>query len=195
MSFLRSGPPGGDGGDHFPPAKPKLSAIEPEAPQPENLLARPRGDESPPAPRVFERDPRTEPTPPERCTNVIAAGSRWKGTLSINDSVRIDGHMTGEIDAKGTVHISEGANLEAKVKAAFVVVSGAFKGEIRALERLELLPRSKVQGELITKVLNVHEGAIVDGSIRMSSDKGEDATKAEGERSEAANGSRSARGA
>jgi cytoskeletal protein CcmA (bactofilin family) len=103
--------------------------------------------------------------------------------------------MTGDIDAKGTVHVSEGATLEAKVKATFVVVSGSFTGEIRALERLELLPRSKVQGELVTKVLNVHEGATVDGNIRMSTDK-DAAAKDEGERAgQPVNGSRATRGA
>src|SRR5438067_1289490 len=28
------------------------------------------------------------PTPPERCTNVIASGAKWKGTLTVDDSVR-----------------------------------------------------------------------------------------------------------
>jgi len=195
MSFLRNTSPGPDSGGQLPPLKSRIAAVEPESPpQPENLLGRTRPEE--PAPRVFERDPRTEPSPPDKCPNVIAAGSRWKGSLTISDSVRIDGQMNGDIDAKGTVHISDGANVEAKIKAAFVVVSGTLKGEIRALERLELLPRSKVQGELITKVLNVHEGAVVDGGIHMSTDKGDEASKPEAERrsGEILNGSRPSRG-
>ena len=192
MSFLRN-TPGPDGSDLAAPMRPRLSSTDTDQspPQPDNLLTRARVEEPPPAPRVFERDPRTEPTAPDKCTNVIAAGSRWKGSLAISDSVRIDGQLSGDIEAKGTVHISEGANVEAKIKAAFVVVSGAFKGELRCSERLELMPRSKVQGELITKVLNVHEGAIVDGAIRMSSDKVDEAVAAEPQRREAANGSRS----
>jgi len=115
----------------------------------------------------------TGPTAPDKCANVIAAGSTWKGTLSIEDSVRIDGRVSGEVEAKGTIHIAEGAVVEAKIRASFVVISGTFKGEVRSLERLELLPHSKVQGDLITKVLNVHEGAVVDGNIRMAGDKAE----------------------
>jgi cytoskeletal protein CcmA (bactofilin family) len=78
--------------------------------------------------------------------------------------------MSGEIVAKGTVHIAEGARVDAKIRASFVVVSGSFKGEVRCTERLELLPKSRVEGQLVTKVLNVHEGAVVDGSIQMTAE-------------------------
>jgi cytoskeletal protein CcmA (bactofilin family) len=106
----------------------------------------------------------------ERCANVIAAGSKWSGSLNIEDSVRIEGQLSGEVIAKGTVHIAEGARVDAKIRAAFVIVRGTFKGEVRCSERLELLPKSSVEGQIVTKVLNVHEGAIVDGSIQMTSD-------------------------
>jgi len=126
------------------------------------------------APPSFGSDARVsqtgQPTPPERCTNVIANGARWKGTLKVDDSVRIDGHFSGEIDAKGTVQIAEGADVDAKIHAAFVVVSGTLKGEIKCDNRVELMPRSRVQGEVITKGLSIHEGATLDGSVQMTSD-------------------------
>ena len=115
--------------------------------------------------------PRNMATDAANCANVIAAGSKWNGSLNIDDSVRIEGQLSGEVVAKGTVHIADGARVDAKIRAAFVVVSGTFKGEIRASERLELMPRSRVEGQLLTKALNVHEGAILDGSIQMTSDR------------------------
>ena len=134
-------------------------------------------------PSFTEREPArsTEgrgPTPAEKCPNVIGKGSRWNGSLNIEDSVRIEGNVTGEINAKGTVHVSDGAHVEAKVRAGFVVISGSFKGEVRCDERLELMPKSRVQGELVAKVLNVHEGAIVDGSIAMSTEPSASAQRA-----------------
>lgn len=118
-----------------------------------------------------EREVRPQATDPEKCTNVIAASSKWSGSLNVDDSVRVEGQVSGEIVAKGTVHISEGARVDAKVRAAFVVISGSFKGEIRCSERLELLPKSRVEGSLHTKVLNVHEGALVDGTIEMQAER------------------------
>lgn len=125
------------------------------------------------------------PLAPDRCTNVVAAGARWKGTLKVEDSARIDGVFSGEIDAKGTVHVSEGAEVDAKIHAAFVVISGAFKGEIRAERKAELMPTSRVSGEVMAKALSVHEGAILDGTVQMTSDA---ARPAAGSRGNSRNG-------
>jgi cytoskeletal protein CcmA (bactofilin family) len=70
------------------------------------------------------------------------------------------------------VHVSEGAQVEAKIRALFVVVSGNVRGEIRCEQRVDLLPRSRVNGQVITKVLSIHEGAILDGSVQMSGEGG-----------------------
>jgi cytoskeletal protein CcmA (bactofilin family) len=110
------------------------------------------------------------PLAPDRCTNVLAAGARWKGSLKVEDSARIDGIFSGDIDAKGTVHVSEGAEVDAKIHAAYVVVSGNFKGEIRAERKSELMPTARVTGDIATKVLSVHEGAVFDGGVQMTSD-------------------------
>ena len=146
-----------------------------------NLLTRmPEQNAPPPPPSQFAPENRenraaaaaqaanTGPTPPERCANVIAAGARWQGTLTVEDSVRIDGNFSGEVQTKGTVHVADGAQVDAKVRAGFVVVSGNFCGEIRCDQRVELLPRSRVNGEVITKVLTIQEGAILDGRVQMT---------------------------
>jgi cytoskeletal protein CcmA (bactofilin family) len=114
--------------------------------------------------------PSDAPIAPDKCTNVLAAGARWKGSLKVEDSARIDGVFSGEIDAKGTVYVSEGAEVDAKIHAAFVVVSGSFKGEIRADRKAELMPTSRVSGEVMAKALSIHEGAILDGTVQMTSD-------------------------
>ncbi|HLF77177.1 MAG TPA: polymer-forming cytoskeletal protein [Dehalococcoidia bacterium] len=108
------------------------------------------------------------PTPADKCTNIIAAGAKWNGTLIVDDSVRVDGTFSGEIESKGTVHVAEGAQIDAKVRASYVVISGEFRGEIRCEQRTELMPRSRVSGEVYTKVLSVHEGATLDGAVKMS---------------------------
>jgi cytoskeletal protein CcmA (bactofilin family) len=108
------------------------------------------------------------PTAPDKCTNVIAAGAKWKGSLTVDDSVRIEGNFSGEIQAKGTVHVSDGAQVDAKIHAAFVVVSGSFRGELFCEQRCDLLPRSRVSGEIIAKVLSVQDGAILDGRVDMT---------------------------
>jgi cytoskeletal protein CcmA (bactofilin family) len=173
MSFLRGNAPRPDGQDPPSALSDRPGVTELQRPAPAGASPLPPRFEATREPLSLERGPAA----PDKCTNVIAAGSKWKGSLSVHESVRIDGQLSGEVDAVGTVHIADGALVEAKIKAAFVVISGTFKGEIRCLERLDLLPKSKVQGELVTKVLNVQEGATIDGSIRMSAPRDEDITK------------------
>ena len=143
-----------------------MPAVEPIEPPRTNFPAFAERE----TPRASSPSDGRGPTPLEKCANVIASGSRWNGSLNIEDSVRIEGQVTGEVVAKGTVHIADGAHVEAKIRAGYVVISGTFKGEVRCDERLELMPKSRVEGEMVTKVLNVHEGAVVDGSIQMASE-------------------------
>ena len=138
-----------------------------------DLLARGQQPEEERAayPSFAERESRPMPTDADKCPNVIAAGSKWSGSLNIDDSVRIEGQVSGEVVAKGTVHIGEGARVEAKIRAAFVVVAGSFKGEVRCDERLELTPKGRVEGDIVTKSLTISEGATIDGSIQMTAPK------------------------
>lgn len=133
----------------------------------------------------------TAPTAPERCTNIVATGAKWKGSLKVDDSVRIDGTFSGEVDTKGTVHVSEGADVDAKIHATFVIISGNFKGEIRCDQRTEMMPRGKVTGEIITKALSIHEGATLDGNVQMTSESGSTrlSSSRSASRSNGANGS------
>ena len=111
------------------------------------------------------------PTPPDDCASVVSFGSTWQGTLKIDGSVRIDGQFSGEVEAQDTVHIAEGARVDAKISATYVVVAGSFQGEMHCRERLELLPKSRTRGQLSTKLLIVHEGAFIDGQLHMSAEE------------------------
>jgi cytoskeletal protein CcmA (bactofilin family) len=179
MSVFRNNPRTNDANNRFAeaPARPDaVDLLNQDAPQPgdNGRTATPTVATATPSssfPSFSERETRPMPTEADKCANVIAAGSKWSGSLNIEDSVRIEGQLSGEVVAKGTVHIAEGARVDAKVRAAFVVVNGAFKGEVRCSERLELMPKSRLEGQIVTKVLNVHEGAVLDGSIQMTADR------------------------
>lgn len=100
--------------------------------------------------------------------SILSVGSSWQGTLKIDGSVRIDGQMTGEIEAKETVYVAETARMNAKVRAAFVVIAGTFEGEVDCSERLQVMPSGRVKAELTTKSLTVFEGAVIEGQVRMT---------------------------
>jgi cytoskeletal protein CcmA (bactofilin family) len=106
----------------------------------------------------------------EDCSSVIGAGSSWTGKFRSEESVRLDGKVSGEVKAAGTVHITQGAEVKATVRGKFVVVAGSFDGQLFCSERLELLPTSRVKGQITTKLLSVGEGAFIDGEVHMTDD-------------------------
>jgi cytoskeletal protein CcmA (bactofilin family) len=112
--------------------------------------------------------PQASPTPPEKCQNILSSGAKWEGKLTVDSSVRIDGVFEGEIVSKSTVHVADGAQVNAKIQAEFIAVNGEFSGELNGEERTNLMPGSRVRGDVNTKVLIVQEGAMFDGRIRMA---------------------------
>ncbi len=127
--------------------------------------------EAPPAPLSgIVPTSRGEPTPLERCENFLAPGARFEGTLVVNESVRLEGSFSGEIQTNGTLQIAKGAHVKAKVQAAFIVIAGAFEGQIESRERVDLLPTGQVRGDLRTKRLVVEDGAKFDGNLEMAGD-------------------------
>jgi cytoskeletal protein CcmA (bactofilin family) len=107
------------------------------------------------------------PASPEDCSSVIGTGSIWQGNFQTDGSVRLDGKVSGEVKAAGTVHMTKGAQVNAVVQARFVVVGGTFDGQIYCSEHLELMPTSHVKGSMTTPQISVGEGAFIDGEIHM----------------------------
>ncbi len=105
-------------------------------------------------------------------SSVVSVGSIWQGNLKIDGSVRIEGQVTGEIDARETVFVAETARIDAKVRAAYVVIAGEVEGEIQCTERIEIMPTGRVKAELTTKSLTVFEGAFIEGQIHMTRPEG-----------------------
>jgi cytoskeletal protein CcmA (bactofilin family) len=118
--------------------------------------------------REWQDDASSGPAQAEECSSVIGAGSSWKGNLATEGSVRLDGKVCGEIKAAGTVHITDGAEVNATVHGKYVVVAGSFDGQLYCTERLELRPTSRIKGAITTRLLSVGEGAFIDGEVHMT---------------------------
>ena len=109
-----------------------------------------------------------------------------KGQMAnIGKSITINGDLTGEedlviegkVEGKVTLPNSQltiGANgtIKAEVQAKSVVVIGRVSGNVRGTERVEIQATGIVEGDVIAPRLVVAEGAVVNGSIQMTSKPG-----------------------
>jgi cytoskeletal protein CcmA (bactofilin family) len=98
---------------------------------------------------------------------VVGQGARLEGTVVSTGSLRIDGRVTGKINADGDVVLSSHSQVEADIYAQNVSIAGRFKGNIVAKGTAELARGGRVEGNVTSKTLMVSEGAFFSGQSVM----------------------------
>jgi cytoskeletal protein CcmA (bactofilin family) len=105
--------------------------------------------------------------PPIR--TLVGEGTVVDGQLKFSEGMRIDGHVNGDVTAVGDsasiLVISENARVTGKVKADHVIISGQVIGPVQCGELLELQPKARVVGNISYGVLEMHQGASIDGEV------------------------------
>jgi len=98
----------------------------------------------------------------------VGKGVEFKGTITYNGTVRIDGHLDGEIHTDGTLLVGEEAVLTAKVSAGTVISKGKITGDIAAKEKVRLLSPAILNGSVKAPTLSMEEGVLFNGTIEMA---------------------------
>ncbi len=97
----------------------------------------------------------------------IGPGVEFKGVISYQGSVQIDGRLDGELHTEGTLLVGEQAVITAKISAGSVISRGEIKGDIVAKEKVQLLATAVMEGSLNTPQLSMENGVILNGTIEM----------------------------
>ncbi|RKY62881.1 MAG: polymer-forming cytoskeletal protein [Candidatus Latescibacterota bacterium] len=113
-------------------------------------------------------DPRPEGKMPKdeigAINTIIGKGSEVEGRLSVQNSVRVDGRLKGELKCSGLLVIGEEGYVEANIQAKEVVVGGKVQGSVEASHKVVLQSSASVIGDLKTRLLVVEEGAVFQGN-------------------------------
>ena len=97
----------------------------------------------------------------------LGKGAEFKGIISYEGTVRIDGRVEGEIITKGTLVVGESAVIHAEISAGTVVSGGRITGNVTASERVQLLAPTILTGAVKTPLLIIEEGVRFNGSCEM----------------------------
>lgn len=95
--------------------------------------------------------------------SVVGRGARIEGTLTSAGSLRILGHLTGEIRVEGEVSVAEGSEVRADISARSISLGGRIKGDLTAPGAVVLPPQSRVEGDVRAQSVTVH--GTVDGNV------------------------------
>ena len=104
-------------------------------------------------------------------TAFIDQGSSFEGKLSFKDTVRIDGHFSGQISSENTLVVGETGVIEANVRSQTVIISGVVAGDISAAAKVILHKTGRVDGNVETPSLVMEDGAVINGQIKMGTRK------------------------
>ncbi|PLX88864.1 MAG: hypothetical protein C0618_02945 [Desulfuromonas sp.] len=104
----------------------------------------------------------------------LGPGSRFEGTLSFDEMVRLDGSFVGEINSSDTLVIGETARVEGNISVGALIISGTFKGNIQATTLVDLRAPARVEGQIYSPVLKMEDNVVFNGQIVMESPPGSD---------------------
>jgi cytoskeletal protein CcmA (bactofilin family) len=104
-------------------------------------------------------------------TAVIGPKIMFKGELTGEEDLLIQGKVEGSIDLKGN-HLTIGSQgvIKANVAARTITVEGSVEGDIVAAEHIAIKSASRVKGNLKAERVTLEDGAKFRGSIDMDMD-------------------------
>jgi cytoskeletal protein CcmA (bactofilin family) len=104
-----------------------------------------------------------------KLTAFLENGTNFKGDLTFEGRVRIDGRFEGNINSKDALEIGENAVVDAEIHVGRIIISGKVSGNIAATESVEINSKAQVHGniKLSGNKLTIHEGAVFSGGCEM----------------------------
>ena len=100
----------------------------------------------------------------------LGEGTDFKGILTFEGTVRVDGRLEGEIYTKDTLIVGESAVVGAEINVHTIVISGIVRGNVNATGKIEVHRPGKLYGNVKTPSLYIEEGVIFEGNCVMTED-------------------------
>jgi len=116
---------------------------------------------------MFNKDKRKKKS--TRLDTLIGQHTHIKGDISFSGGLRIDGSVTGDIQATGDTEsvltLSDQGCLEGEIKVPNIIINGTITGNVYASQHVELAAKAKVQGNVYYQLLEMAMGSKVNGQL------------------------------
>lgn len=168
--FRRPGKGPTDESDHYKYGEPLKSEVPPR------VFEAPRQPVTTPLLRPEEAWEEEKKSLPHHFKNVmkeeapettLGEGVTFRGELSFERLLRIDGTFEGELLSQGKVIVGPKGKVKANLTLREAVIEGAVEGDITVQEKLELRGEASVKGDITAKTICVDEGVKLDGHVKV----------------------------
>jgi len=99
--------------------------------------------------------------------SIIGPGMVVAGDLVTDGTVRIEGRVEGTVHAGKAVVIGRDGIVAGDLRTQDAIVAGRVTGSLLAASRLEVQASARIDGEVSARRLQLAEGAILNGEVRM----------------------------
>ena len=103
-------------------------------------------------------------------TSILGPTLKFKGELTANEDLVIQGQIEGSIKHTSNLTIGEEGKLKADVVAEHISVEGHIDGDLEGRNSVVVTNSANVTGNIFSPVVTLHEGATFNGRIDMSGD-------------------------
>jgi cytoskeletal protein CcmA (bactofilin family) len=104
---------------------------------------------------------------PNMTDTLIGEGTRFEGKIKSEAGIRIEGHLTGDIECAGDVTIGEKGTANSNIRARHVVLAGTVNGNITASGTLTIKATGRLMGNLTAQELSIEAGGYFQGNSKM----------------------------
>lgn len=102
--------------------------------------------------------------------NLIAAGSRFEGTVEFAEFTRFEGYVRGMLrgGAGSQLIVGENGVVDGKVEGDIVIIDGFVRGDIQATTKVIITGTGRVVGEVVSPSFSIEFGGFFDGKCAMA---------------------------
>lgn len=106
---------------------------------------------------------------------LLSKEAKITGNINFSGVLYIDGQVKGDVTAdeqeNSLVTIGQNGHVIGEISAPHILVLGQVKGDIHALEHVELMSEARIEGNVYYKLIEMAMGAEVNGQLLHKEEK------------------------
>ena len=109
--------------------------------------------------------------PGKKKSKLIVLGNTvsMDGFLKFKETLCIQGKFKGTIEATGALIVDKGASVDADhVSVSSLTIHGSVSGQVRAVDKIDMLSGSQVRGDVAASRLRIADGVLFEGQCSMT---------------------------
>lgn len=100
----------------------------------------------------------------------IKKGSVINGNMESKHSIRVDGHVAGDLKTDEKVIIGIHGEIGGNLSATDITIEGYVMGDVMAKESLHVSREAEIEGQVFAKEISIEKGAQLNGRIAVGAD-------------------------